>query len=129
MTCVGWWSTLKAQRSGFLHIFKKHFPYFFNTKWKISNTITYLNFSKISFMEHNAKIICRTVVSGYEQKLNKQVAEFGISILFHRDADLTYKWHSSSSGVLLFVIMALAPALELLVFMAQSSIRFHKLKF
>jgi len=42
-------------------------------------------------MEHNAKIICRTVVSGYEQKLNKQVAEFGISILFHRDADLTYK--------------------------------------
>jgi len=33
-------------------------------------------------MEHNAKIICRTVISGEEQSLNKHIAEFRIFILF-----------------------------------------------
>jgi len=33
-------------------------------------------------MEHNAKIIYRTVISGKEQNLNKQMAEFRISVLF-----------------------------------------------
>jgi len=33
-------------------------------------------------MEDNAKKICKTVISGKEQNLNKQMAEFGISILF-----------------------------------------------
>jgi len=46
------------------------------------NTIAYLHFSKILFMEHNAKNICKTVISGKEQNLNKQIAEFEISILF-----------------------------------------------
>ena len=58
------------------------FQYLFNTNWKNFNTITYLHFSKILFMEDNAKKICKTVISGKEQNLNKQMAEFGISILF-----------------------------------------------
>jgi len=33
-------------------------------------------------MEHNAKNFCRTVISGNKQNLNKQTAEFRISILF-----------------------------------------------
>jgi len=33
-------------------------------------------------MKHNAKIICRNVISGKEQNLNKEMAEFGISLLF-----------------------------------------------
>jgi len=33
-------------------------------------------------MEHNAKNICKTVISGKEQNLNKQQADFRISILF-----------------------------------------------
>jgi len=33
-------------------------------------------------MEHNAKNICKTVISGVEQNLNKHMDEFGISILF-----------------------------------------------
>jgi len=33
-------------------------------------------------MEHYAENIRRTVISGKEQHLNKQMAEFGISILF-----------------------------------------------
>jgi len=33
-------------------------------------------------MDHNAKNICRTVISGEEQNLSKQMVEFRISILF-----------------------------------------------
>jgi len=33
-------------------------------------------------MEHNAKNICKTIISGEEQNLNKQMVEFRISILF-----------------------------------------------
>jgi len=33
-------------------------------------------------MEYNAENICRTVISSEEQNLNKQLAEFRISILF-----------------------------------------------
>jgi len=33
-------------------------------------------------MEHNAKNICKTVISSKEQNLNKQMVEFGISIFF-----------------------------------------------
>jgi len=33
-------------------------------------------------MEHNAESICKTVISGKKQNLNKQTAEFGIPILF-----------------------------------------------
>ena len=33
-------------------------------------------------MEHDAKNFCRTVISGKEQNLNKQMVEFEISILF-----------------------------------------------
>jgi len=46
------------------------------------NTITNVYFSKILFMEHNANKICKSVISGEKQNLNKQMAEFGISILF-----------------------------------------------
>jgi len=46
------------------------------------HTITYLHFSKILFMEHNAKNICTTVITGIEQNLNKHMAELGISIPF-----------------------------------------------
>jgi len=49
---------------------------------KTFNTITYLHISKILLMEHNAKNIRKTVISGKEQNLNKQMAEFGISIRF-----------------------------------------------
>jgi len=34
-------------------------------------------------MEHNAKNICKTVISGKERNLKKQMAECGISILFN----------------------------------------------
>ena len=33
-------------------------------------------------MEHNAKNICTTVITGIEQNLNKHMAELGISIPF-----------------------------------------------
>ena len=33
-------------------------------------------------MEHNAKNICKTVISGKELNLNKQMVQFRISILF-----------------------------------------------
>jgi len=33
-------------------------------------------------MEYNAKNTCRTVISSEEQKLNKQMVEFRITILF-----------------------------------------------
>jgi len=33
-------------------------------------------------MEHNAKNICRTVISSEENNFNKQMVEFRISILF-----------------------------------------------
>jgi len=33
-------------------------------------------------MEHNGISICETVISGKEQNLNKQMAEFGITIFF-----------------------------------------------
>jgi len=46
------------------------------------NAITYLHFSEISFMEQSANKICKSVVSSKEQNLNKQMVEFGISILF-----------------------------------------------
>jgi len=41
----------------------------------------HLHFSKILLMEHKAKNICQAVISGKEQNLNKQMAEFIISIL------------------------------------------------
>jgi len=34
-------------------------------------------------MEHNAKNICKAIISSKEQKLNTQIAEFAISILFN----------------------------------------------
>jgi len=58
------------------------FQYLFNTTWKHFNTITYLHFTKILFIEHNARDICKTVISGKAQNLNKQMAQFVISILF-----------------------------------------------
>jgi len=33
-------------------------------------------------VEHNAKNICKTIIGGKEQNLNKQMAGFGISTLF-----------------------------------------------
>jgi len=33
-------------------------------------------------MEYNANKICKTVIGGKDQNFNKQMAEFGISILF-----------------------------------------------
>jgi len=33
-------------------------------------------------MQHNPKNICKTVISGFEQNFNKQLAEFGISNTF-----------------------------------------------
>jgi len=51
----------------------KPFSIFFNTKLKDFNTIIYLHFSKILFMEHNAKDICKTVISGKEQYLKENI--------------------------------------------------------
>jgi len=42
----------------------------------------YLYVPKVLLMEHNAKNICKTFISGKEQNFNKQVTEFGISMLF-----------------------------------------------
>jgi len=53
-----------------------------NEKTLIPSVITYLHFSKIFFMEQDAKHFCTTAISGKEQNLNKQMAEFGILILF-----------------------------------------------
>jgi len=72
----------KILPTGFPHIFKNYFPFFFNTKLKDFNTIIELHFSRILLMEHNAKNICRTVISGNKQNLNKQIVEFRIFILF-----------------------------------------------
>jgi len=44
--------------------------------------LQYHHFSKILFIEHKYKNICKTVISGKEQNLNKQMAEFGSSLLF-----------------------------------------------
>jgi len=44
-------------------------------------------------MEHNAKNICRTVISSKEQKLNKQMAEFRISIHFQYLMDIFTKFN------------------------------------
>jgi len=41
------------QYTGFPHIFKHHFPHFFNTKFYKFNTITSLNFSKFLIMKLN----------------------------------------------------------------------------
>jgi len=71
-----------TQGSHVLKLFFHIIWYLFNTKLKNFHTITYLHFSKNLLMEHNAKIICKTVVSGKEQNLNEQMAEFVISILF-----------------------------------------------
>jgi len=43
--------------------------------------LQYHHFSKILFTEHKCENICKTVISGKEQNLNKQMAEFGSSIL------------------------------------------------
>jgi len=58
----------------FPHIFKNYFPYFFNSKYKDFNTITftYLHFSKILFQEHNSKNIYKIVISSKEKNLNKK---------------------------------------------------------
>jgi len=86
--------------SEFPHIFKKHFPYFFqhlfNAKWKNFTTITYLHFPKIWFMEHNAKTICKTVISGKEWKVIKGMAKFGISMLFQYFMHILDKFNSFS---------------------------------
>jgi len=61
--------------AGFPHVVENHFPSFFNTfsmlngQTLISSLI--VSFSKILFMEHDAK----------KHNLNKQMAEFGIYIL------------------------------------------------
>jgi len=54
------------------------------------NNITYLHISKILFMEHNANKICKTVISGKEQNLNRQMGEFGISILYVHFGQIQY---------------------------------------
>jgi len=45
------------------------------SKFKSFNTITYLHFCKILFMEHNAINTCKTVISAIEQNLNTKMAE------------------------------------------------------
>jgi len=47
-------------------------------------------------LEHNAKNICRTVLSGKEQNLNKQMAEFKISILFQHLVYILAKFNAFS---------------------------------
>jgi len=54
------------------------------------NTITYLHFSKILFIEQNAKNICETAISDREQNLTKQIAEFGISKLYAHFGQVQY---------------------------------------
>jgi len=53
-------------------------------------TITYLYFSNILFMEYNAKNMCKTATIGKEQNLNKQMAEFAISILYLHFGQIQY---------------------------------------
>ena len=48
------------------------FQYLFNSERNNFNTITSLHFSKILFMEHKAKNICKTVINGNEQNFNKK---------------------------------------------------------
>jgi len=71
--------------AGLRHIFKNYFPYFFNTfsiQNENFNTITYLHFSKILFMEHKAKISAKLSSAIKNKILINKMAEFGISILF-----------------------------------------------
>jgi len=47
-------------------------------------------------MDHNAKNICTTVISGKEQDLNKQMAGFEISILFQNLIYILVKFNTFS---------------------------------
>jgi len=60
------------------------------------NTITYCHFAKILFIAHNEKYICKTVISGKEQNLDKPKAEFGISILFQYFMYILANFNTSS---------------------------------
>jgi len=55
-------------------------------------------FSKILFKEHNAKNICRTAISGKEQNLNKQMAEFWdfhtFPVLYVHSGEIQYFFRS-----------------------------------
>jgi len=48
------------------------------------NIINHLHFYKILFTQHNAKNISKTVISGNEQNLNKQMDEFRIIPTFSK---------------------------------------------
>ena len=102
------WCNKKKQiwiKTGFPHIclhrlpthFQKPFSillYLLNTKWKNFNTITYLHFSQILFMEYNAKN--KTAISGKEQNLNKRMAESAISLLFQYFIYILHKFNTFS---------------------------------
>jgi len=45
-------------------------------------------------MEHNAKNICRTIISSKEQNLNEQMVEFRISILFQYFMNILAKFNT-----------------------------------
>jgi len=51
-------------------------------------------------MEHNAKNICRTVISGKEQNLKEQLLEFGIPILFQYFMYILTKFNTFSRSVM-----------------------------
>jgi len=79
--------------------FKLFQHYLFNTKRKIFNTITFLHFSEILFMEHNAKKHdLQTFISGKEHSLNKQMTKFGISMLFQYLMHILAKFNTFSSS-------------------------------
>ena len=69
--------------TGFPRIFKNYFPYFFNTKLKDFNTPLFTFIFQKFYWWNTMQKTCRTAISGKEQNLNKQMAEFGISKLFH----------------------------------------------
>ena len=62
-----------------LHAFS--IPLQYQMKKNNFNTINYVHFTKKLFMEHNAKNNCKTVISGIEKNLNKQMTELGIANL------------------------------------------------
>jgi len=85
--------------------FQKNFPYFFNAKFKDFNNITQLRFFENFIHGTHCKSICRTVTSGKEQNLNKQMAEFRISMLFQYFMHILAKFNAFSilCGNLLFL--------------------------
>ena len=71
--------------------FQKHFPYFFNTKLNIFITIIFWQLYSCHTMQ---KSIFKTVISGKEQNLNKQILKLKIFIVFQYPMYILVKFKS-----------------------------------